>query len=291
MSFLRKKIWSERMQLINDEVELNLKSLYSYAILLNQSVEERDRWAQNSQLISGESYAVVDDELKSLICQIMDYFISHRRPVPIVTAKHNNSSLHVKADQDVNQNHDQKLDCNLDTSSENSDQIVVDMDDLRDDKITNLADLCEAACEAACKGENPPQIKLSDQLVEKILTEADKEQDEVDQMMLKRRQMLIDQQNDMNPIQPREIKFTLNTVGDENAQPIKSVDELTREAPQINALLKISPIEREELYERLFLQAKKNVESLVASDISSEEKDALIAKEADRLLKNYIESN
>ena len=49
--------------------------------------------------------------------------------------------------------------------------------------------------------------------------------------------------------------------------------------------------DQEKLYFNLFQQAKRNVDSLITeADVSQEETDALINKEADRLLAVFVES-
>lgn len=75
-------------------------------------------------------------------------------------------------------------------------------------------------------------------------------------------------------------------------QPVVKFITDTGEPPVVNALLKISPADRENLYRKLFETAKNNVmRQLGDTQIEPEKRFTLIKNESDRLLKVYIETH
>ena len=81
---------------------------------------------------------------------------------------------------------------------------------------------------------------------------------------------------------------TTNTTTNTNTTTV--VDPALK-APVINALLRISPYERAELEEKLFLKAMKNVKSLMPNEKNNDVLEPLYLKEADRLLKHWIDTH
>ena len=74
-----------------------------------------------------------------------------------------------------------------------------------------------------------------------------------------------------------------------NVEGHMTVDEMEQKAPVITALLRINNDQREQLYTNIFLTAKSNVLSHVKEDEA--DFDNLVCKEADRLLKVYMDTH
>ena len=107
--------------------------------------------------------------------------------------------------------------------------------------------------------------------LERALNSYIDEQRELEDLMNKRRQALNAQD------QPEPPKPTSN-----KPEP---------EHPTINALLRLTPSQRDRLLFSIFQEAKKNVQQLAKPDTPDAELEQLVSREADRLVQVYIDTH
>ena len=70
-----------------------------------------------------------------------------------------------------------------------------------------------------------------------------------------------------------------------------SLEEQARQAPTINALLRLTPNQREKLCYDMYKQAKKTIKQIAPDLTDINQMNSLVSKEADRLIQVYIETN
>jgi hypothetical protein len=77
MSKLQDKFWQKRYDQMTDEIDNNLKSLYTWALILHETSIRRDQWISDKQSITGNKTSVmpVDKREKELAACIINYVV------------------------------------------------------------------------------------------------------------------------------------------------------------------------------------------------------------------------
>lgn len=327
---LRNTFWEERYNQLDKELKLHLQSLYSWALLINNVVDEKNRWINDKKTITGRKHPLagqnVGTEEKAIANSIIQFVVSGKLNVNLSNTILNDGS----------------------NDPDNNIEVVVDDNDCNND--SDLETITESEAE----------LSQEQRIANKLMRQQEEEQAELDRLINEKRRNMLEEQKDlMSSMQePREIKFNLDVVGqqdlnqdlnqdqssttradnldfnvmsDECKAAIKKADEVKRaveaqnfkngelstrppradpstiipdseippskvalevaKAPVINALYRLDNWEREDLLERLFIKAEKNVKSLVGTNKSQKEIDELIHHEMDRLLEVYMKTH
>lgn len=267
MSSLQKKFWQKRHTQLNDEVDTNLQSLYTWALQLSDVCKRRKQWRLDKKYITGNITTYVDGNEHLLAETIINFVVSGElngiTPKPVSKSK-------LKLTSKSESKSESKL-----TSNETI-QVTVDADMPENDLASFTDNMLD-------------EYKIQQDVLEKHMDER-REKLYADESTgsNKRMNQLTDMATDMAMIgQDDQDEQRKQDLANPNLP-----DARARIAPTASAFLSLPPRKRDELCFNLFKQAKINVKSMMnTNDLSMEKTEILEHKEADRLLTSWIESN
>jgi hypothetical protein len=326
MAGLQDKFWNKRLTQLDDIISSNLTSLYTWALILEKSIADRQQWIADKEFITGtKKYKSVSskfsmDELHTMTGNVIDFFINNQLDNTICNQSNRNScntACNTTSRNSCNANCNTKPVKEVNTVEDECDEDAVTADDLD----------IELEDETPTPKPNTSEADNMKKMVDIILEQKEAEDKELNDHMNRRRKLLLEQE--LNPFgSDEDLTHTFNTLGDppasvdntvqHNNTPVEevpvrvpkpgcdlsgasslsgtmnlrpSVAEEVAKAPTINALLRISPLERDALEQELFLKAKKKVQQLMPGETNEKVLQPLYFKEADRLLKSWMETH
>jgi hypothetical protein len=299
---MQNQFWHQRDNQLNVSINNNITSIYTWALLLKKDIENKRQWALDKKNITGDAYTGFVSSIHANELEFANNIISFKTGVinPFPTKS-----------QDEENNH--LIDKHVDSSNECEWEEVEEENPKHTSKTIHV------------------KPSSDEELINNVLAQQQKEQDDLDNHIGSRRKLLEEQNklfniNDYQQIlddKPTpKVKFSLDVVGrDDNIEtdpqldntiaenndkniPIpyngvltpmekKVIDELEA-APTITPLLRFTGEEREKLLYEIFKQAKENVEKNLGnllSNMSSNDIQKLIDQEGDRLLDLWMEKN
>lgn len=140
--------------------------------------------------------------------------------------------------------------------------------------------------------KEPNDMTEQKNLISDMLTQMEKDQEELQEEINKRRELLekstqqLETQLTTDEVEAKKtVDDMVDVIADEPVdEQLPTVDEIP-----INRLSKYSSTEQEKIIFNLFLKAKANIEHMTKDqEMSNDEKNSLINREADRLLENYL---
>lgn len=94
---LQEKFWKKRLSQLDDIILSNMKSLYSWTLILEKSIADKKQWIYDKSLITGTpyqakiKYSFPVDELHELTNDIIEYFIDNKLENKNVNHYHNSN--------------------------------------------------------------------------------------------------------------------------------------------------------------------------------------------------------
>lgn len=310
---LRNTFWEERYEQLDKELKLHLQSLYSWALLVNKIIDEKNQWIKDKKIITGKKHPLAGQPIgikeKAIANSIVQFIINGKLDVNLPSAI-------------LNTNEDPNIEVEIHNADTNTNN--------------------ETDSDAETITESEAELTREQQITNKLMRQHEDEQAELDRLINeKRNNMLEKQKNLMDNVQDqRPVKFNLDVVAQPEEQnklddiqergdnldtevlsdacrsALKKADEVKRaieaqnnptnqdsepadnkvalevaKAPTINALYRLDNWEREDLLERLFIKAEKNVKSLANANTPPKEMEELVHREMNRLLDVYMQTH
>jgi len=264
---LEAKLLNKRLDIINESINLNMTSLYTWALYLKKSIEDKHLHLSNS------SQNLRELELAN---SVIDVFINRRNDPVATSAPTPVKPIQVKPAAKPRQ---------AKTLTE---------------RIAEQQDLSAEMKTIVDANAVEPMADLARQEHDQMLLE--KNINEKRQMMLKEQQDLM---NSMASTPPKVVFSTSIDADDQpshapepapapNAQvyypPKKrpTVEEIEANAPEINPMLRYSPADQQRIQYDMFLQAKKNVNSMQHGLTDPKAIEALVFREANQLFADFM---
>lgn len=98
---LQEQFWNKRNRQLTAEVELNLTSLYSWALLLKKSIGEKKQWAKDKLQITGKAFAGVPKTIHALELELAKSIINFVVDGELIVVRNEKSAVKsaVKSDK------------------------------------------------------------------------------------------------------------------------------------------------------------------------------------------------
>jgi hypothetical protein len=320
MNDLQENFWKQRYNSINNDIELNIKNLYSWALVLNQDIKRKTQWIEDKKQITG----ICHDKLFSSLCNneklLANYVIDYNLNLGLSNLTLNKtSSITNKLPKKVNITDDDEiikieLDLNaLDLNTSDLNALDLNTSDLNTSDL-NTSDLNTSDLNTS--DLNTSDLTEVQLLAETVIQNQRTEYEKLADMMEERRSQLSESCND-NIQDIHKVHFRLGTMGDtedlekcvqsseSNTQSKQngpryltefagnsnlSLEDQERSAPLINVFFTMTKEKRENIQWDIYQRSKRNVESVNGSNnMKKEDLNVLINQEADRLLQSYID--
>lgn len=184
MSLLQEKFWNKRREQLYEIIQLNNKSLYSWAIITEKSITDYDQWIADKQLITGNASVNVKSKfdvvrLHELTNQILDFFIdsdcyssntnSHAKTTARTNVNANtstNTSSHAKINTRTNAS--TAVNTNANTNHADSQIEVEFTEDIIGDTVEELEEQADGDVEVQEEPSSVPHLPIQMNAVQKI---------------------------------------------------------------------------------------------------------------------------
>ena len=306
------KLNKKHIELLNKSVQNAITSLYSWALIIRKDIQTYNALGVNhdfdklDQICSWvEDYVINDDlpelEIKRSETTSKSKTVSEKVTEPTTTDTY--TSKPTTTDK-------------VETKPTTTDKVETNTTDKVETKPTTTDKVETKTTDTTeNKSDNNTETEKLRQQLEHVLS--DDEQKELDDMILDRKQKMV--KEDVVPSAPIKFNLSVDGIDDndsalctsqcgselsnrvneqltveqrpDNVRQFLTVAEMEQNGIPVNALTRISPSEREKLEYDLFVQAKKNVKSLMPNETNEEVLEPLYFREADRLLQLYMETH
>jgi hypothetical protein len=210
MDKLHEKFWQQRYSQISNEIELNIKSIYTWALLLDQSIDKRNQWVKDKKMITGNNLSInthdnnVDGKL--LAKYVVDYALG-LGVKNINTLKHFTNSNTVD-DETI------EIECDDDNFATNT------VENTNDNTVENTNDNFDA------NEDNNVNLNI---LAESVLKSHEQDQEDLAKLMEDRRISLGKINSRENNLEEKTplVKFLLKTVSECESMTVNKGESMT----------------------------------------------------------------
>jgi len=271
-------LWNQRYTQLQNELRNYIKSIYTWAIIANKTIEELEFWAQNKThyVTNAEPSRLSINKEKILIKQIVELFFD----TPVNELAQSKTIAEATINHSNNGNTEEIISLfeNEAPVASKYNEYLDRMQEEHDKEDQELAD----------------HIKERRALFEKEQQELEhkRHEEESRQKNFKIDGQSLEQSNDLTKIHSSDQVASAEAIRIIEGTLPASKFNSAEKAPTINALYRLSLNERERLLEKLFIEAGKNIENNTKGmSLSYEDKEELRHKEMDRLVENWIQTH
>jgi hypothetical protein len=329
MSNLQDKFWEKRYDQMTDEIDNNLKSLYTWAVILRETSNRRDQWVSDKELAACIINYVVGGNLAIDGKPVFNK--NHEKTESTADDTDYESDIEIEFNKTIKK--DKKMSSSdiqsytdnvLSKQEQEQEELASHMDNRRIQSMrsqtndldcskylanTNVKtnDLCNLSnitetLDKAMHGEPEKQITTKRTIT--LNQKADEQEKE----------NVRNRSNNIDECPPKMVRFLLDTTGEKYEHNDVSVPKeiadnteyrfaggdlhnlspghMARNAPTVTPLMLLSKTAQNKLYSDIYAKAKKNVLLTIGTkDISEEDRENLINKQGNRLLEQWEDSH
>ena len=287
MDSIQEKFWLRRFSNINCDINNNVQNIYTWALLLKESIKTAEQWVEDKPNITGipfceENLFIKEKKLCNLVLDLVilgkTNYINEQ-----TTTLYNNTTNYKQTNTVDNTNENIDIEFESDTEENDSEKKLKEA-------IRDLNTSCNNELNTSCNNDLPDDnAEYMRILNAKLVSKQDKDHEELDTYIDERREKM---KKDIKCPVPsnNNVKFNLSTVNDtlphqvklpsdcetnETKRPdlslfagniTKTVDEMVRDAPTITPLFRLTQSELNKLMREFFENAKRRVFSSLSTN-------------------------